>query len=48
LDLPKTLKDFKSSQGPGESDALIELACADGQISYNPRYLEEADILEFI
>ena len=25
---------------------LIELACADGQISYNPRYLEEADILE--
>jgi hypothetical protein len=24
---------------------LVELAAGDGQIGYNPRYLEEADIL---
>ena len=46
IGLTETLKDFKVPKDRENLMPLIELACADGQISYNPRYLEEADILE--
>ncbi len=43
--LTQTLKDFNV---PSERDALmetVELAASDSQIGYNPRYMEEEDIL---
>ncbi len=43
--LTQTLKDFGV---PGQREALqplVELASGDGQISYNPRYVEEEDII---
>jgi alcohol dehydrogenase class IV len=43
--LTQTLKDFGV---PGDREALqplVELASGDGQISYNPRYVEEEDII---
>ncbi len=45
IGLTQTLKDFGV---PAEREALkplVELASGDGQISYNPRYCEEEDIL---
>jgi alcohol dehydrogenase class IV len=45
IGLKDTLKDFGV---PGDRKSLmplIELAASDGQISYNPRYAEEEDIL---
>ncbi len=45
IDLTETLKDFNVPGEPEKLSALVELAGADGSISYNPRYLEEEDIL---
>ncbi len=45
IGLTQTLKDFGV---PAEREALkplVELASGDGQISYNPRYCEEEDIM---
>jgi alcohol dehydrogenase class IV len=44
--LTDTLKNFKVPKDPEKLKPLVELAAADGQISYNPHYLEEADILK--
>ncbi len=46
IGLTQTLKDFKVPNDREKLMPLVELASADGQISYNPRYLEEEDILE--
>ncbi len=45
IGLSETLKDFNVPEDPEQLKALVELAGSDGQISYNPRYLEEDDIL---
>jgi len=42
----ETLKDFNISKKKKDLLALVEIAAGDSQISYNPRYLEEADILK--
>ncbi|TAL39295.1 MAG: iron-containing alcohol dehydrogenase [Spirochaetes bacterium] len=46
IGLTETLKDFKVPKDQEKLMPLVELAGADGQVSYNPRYLEEADILK--
>jgi alcohol dehydrogenase class IV len=46
IGLTESLKDFKIPVDEGKLMPLVELAAADGQISYNPRYVEEADIIE--
>ena len=46
IGLTEGLKDFNVPEHPDQLSQLVELAAGDGQISYNPRYLEEADILE--
>lgn len=45
IGLTQTLKDFKVPNDKEKLMPLVELASADGQVSYNPRYLEEDDIL---
>ena len=45
IGLTETLKDFKVPKDPEKLKLLVELAAADGQVSYNPHYLEEEDIL---
>ena len=45
IGLTDTLKDFKVPKDPEKLKPLLELAAADGQVSYNPHYLEEEDIL---
>ncbi len=45
IGLTETLKDFNVPADPEKLMPMVELAGADGQISYNPRYLEEEDIL---
>ncbi len=45
IGLSETLKDFNVPKDPDQLMALVELAGSDGLISYNPRYLEEDDIL---
>jgi alcohol dehydrogenase class IV len=45
IGLTETLKDFNVPEEPEKLAPLVELAGTDGQISYNPRYLEEEDIL---
>jgi alcohol dehydrogenase class IV len=45
IGLTETLKDFKVSKDREKLMPLVELASADGQVSYNPHYLEEEDIL---
>jgi len=45
IGLTDSLKDFDIPEGREELMPLVELAAADSQISYNPRYLEEEDIL---
>jgi lactaldehyde reductase len=45
IGLTETLKDFNV---PAEKESLmptVELAAGDSQVSYNPRYLEDDDIL---
>ena len=46
IGLTDTLKDFKVPNDPAKLKPLVELAAADGQVSYNPHYLEEEDILK--
>ena len=43
--LTETLKDLNIPEDNESLEALAELAGGDSQISYNPRYLEEEDIL---
>jgi len=43
--LTQTLKDFNVPTDREALQPLVELAAADGQISYNPRYVEEEDIV---
>jgi alcohol dehydrogenase len=45
IGLMETLKDFNVPEEVEKLMPMVELAGADGQISYNPRYLEEEDIL---
>jgi alcohol dehydrogenase len=45
--LTETLRDFSVPHEPEQLMPLVELAGSDGQVSYNPRYLEEEDILNF-
>ena len=45
IGLTDTLKDFKVPKDQEKLKLLVELAAADGQVSYNPHYLEEEDIL---
>jgi len=44
IGLTETLKDFGVPTDREALQPLVELAAADGQIGYNPRYVEEADI----
>jgi alcohol dehydrogenase class IV len=46
IGLTDTLKDFNVPKDPEKLKPLAELAGADGQVSYNPHYLEEEDILK--
>jgi len=46
IGLTETLKDFKVPKDREKLMPLVELASADGQISYNPHFLEEDDILK--
>ena len=46
IGLPETLKDFKVPKDREKLMPLVELASADGQISYNPHFLEDDDILK--
>ena len=46
IGLTDTLKDLKVPKDPEKLKPLVELAAADGQIGYNPHYLEEEDILK--
>ena len=43
--LTQTLKDFGVPADREALKPLVELASSDSQISYNPRYCEEEDIL---
>ena len=45
INLTETLKDLNIPEDNESLQALAELAGGDSQISYNPRYLEEEDIL---
>jgi alcohol dehydrogenase class IV len=45
INLTETLKDLNIPEDRESLEALAELAGGDSQISYNPRYLEEEDIL---
>lgn len=46
IGLTETLKDFNIPKKKKDLQVLVEIAAGDSQISYNPRYLEEADILK--
>lgn len=46
IGLTDTLKDFKVPKDPEKLKPLVELTAGDSQIGYNPRYLEEEDILK--
>ena len=46
IGLTDTLKDFKVPKDRDQLMPLVELAAADGQVGYNPHYLEEEDILK--
>ena len=46
IGLTDTLKDLKVPKDPEKLKPLVELAAADGQVGYNPHYLEEEDILK--
>jgi alcohol dehydrogenase class IV len=46
IGLTDTLKDLSIPEDREKLMPLVELAAADSQISYNPRYLEEEDILK--
>ncbi|MCX5883210.1 MAG: iron-containing alcohol dehydrogenase [Deltaproteobacteria bacterium] len=46
IGLPETLRDFNVPNDPSELQQTVDLAASDSSISYNPRYLEDSDILE--
>lgn len=46
IGLVDTLKDHGVPDEAEKLASLVELAAADGQIGYNPRYAEESDIME--
>ena len=46
IGLTDTLKDHGVTDDGEDLSALAELAVGDSQISYNPRYVEEEDLLE--
>jgi alcohol dehydrogenase class IV len=48
IGLLETLKDFQVPDDPEKLQPTIELAASDSQIGYNPRYLEDAEILELL
>jgi alcohol dehydrogenase class IV len=48
ISLTDTLKDFNLPTDPEQLSGLVELAAGDSQISYNPRALEDTDILSLI
>ncbi|MDR3604022.1 MAG: iron-containing alcohol dehydrogenase [Syntrophaceae bacterium] len=45
IGLKETLKDFHVPGDPDKLSDLVELAAGDSQISYNPRMMDESDIL---
>lgn len=45
IGLTETLRDYGVKNDPEHFGPLVELAASDGQISYNPRYVEENDLL---
>lgn len=45
IGITQTLKDFNVPSDPDALKPLVELASGDSQISYNPHYCEEEDIL---
>jgi alcohol dehydrogenase class IV len=46
IGLTETLRDFGVPSEREQLASLVELAAGDGQISYNPRYVEEEDIYD--
>jgi len=46
IGLTDTLKDFKVPKERDQLMPLVQLAAADGQVSYNPHYLEEEDLVK--
>jgi alcohol dehydrogenase class IV len=48
IGLSETLRDFNVPNDTDKLQQTVELAASDSQISYNPRYLEDADILELL
>lgn len=46
LGLNETLKDYGVKPDADSLAPLVDLAAGDGQISYNPRYVEESDLYE--
>ncbi len=48
IGLNETLRDFNVPNSSDELQQTVELAAADSQISYNPRYLEDSDILDLL
>jgi alcohol dehydrogenase class IV len=48
IGLTETLRDFKVPNDANELRQTVDLAASDSSISYNPRYLEDSDILELL
>jgi alcohol dehydrogenase class IV len=48
IGLTQTLRDFNVPNDANELRQTVDLAASDSQISYNPRYLEDSDILELL
>ena len=48
IGLLETLKDFQVPDDPVKLQPTVELAASDSQIGYNPRYLEDAEILDLL
>jgi len=46
IGLTETLRDFNVPNDPDELQQTVDLAASDSQISYNPRYLADSDVLE--
>lgn len=46
IGLNETLKDYGVQPDSDRFAPLVELAAGDGQISYNPRYVEESDLID--
>ena len=48
IGLTETLRDFNVPNDAGKLQETVELAASDSQIGYNPRYLEDVDILKLL